>query len=122
MLPAWHAFFWPILVLVLVSLVVSSVNLVRPWWTRGRAAVRMAIDAAVLGVMLLLLRMGAYVEASGSGLSTAKAAEVGQWLNRSLQISFLIWAVFAIFMLVGDLRRLSRLIRRPKTQFATRSA
>ena len=121
MLPAWHAFFWPILVLVLVSLVLSSVNLVRPWWTRGRVAVRVAIDAAVLGVVLL--RMGSYVEASGSGLSAAKAAEVGQWLNWSLQISLVIWAaVAAIFVLVGDLRRLLRLIRRPKTKFATQSA
>jgi hypothetical protein len=122
MLPVWHAFFWPIFVLVLVSLVLSSVNLVRPWWTRGRVAVRVAIDAAVLGVVLLLLRMGSYVEASASGVSAAKAAEVSEWLNWSLQITFVIWAVVAIFVLVGDLRRLLRLILRPKTQFATRSA
>jgi hypothetical protein len=93
MLPAWHAYFWPIVVLLLVSLVLSSVNLVRPWWTRGRVAVRVTIDAAVLGVLLLLLRMDSYVEASGSGLSAAKAAEVGQWLNWSLQISFAIWGL-----------------------------
>jgi len=122
MLPAWHAFFWPILVLVLASLVLSSVNLVRPWWTRGRVAVRVAIDAAVLGVVLLLLRMSSYVEASASGVSAAKAAELGQWLNWSLQITFVIWTVVAIFVLVGDLRRLLRLIHRPKTQFSTRSA
>ena len=80
---------------------------------------RLAIDAAVLLLMLLLLRTGYYLEASGPGLSSANAAEVTQWLNWSLQLTFGIWAITLVVCLMFDLRRL---LRKPSAQLTQERA
>ncbi|HEY6358060.1 MAG TPA: hypothetical protein VIX35_07440, partial [Vicinamibacterales bacterium] len=42
--PVWHLFFVAFLTLALLNIVVAAVNLLRPYWTRGRAAVRLVTD------------------------------------------------------------------------------
>lgn len=106
MLPVWHSVFWPILLVALAALGLAAVNLARPWWTRARAGIRLAIDAAALVLSLLLLRTGYYADVSGPGLPAVKAAEATHGLNLSLQITFAIMAVVFAFAVVADFRRL----------------
>ena len=108
MVPAWHGFFWPILGVIAASICLAAVNFVRPWWTRARAFVRLAIDAAALVISLLLLRSGYYAEVSGAGLSTTKAAEATHAMNMGLQIAFAVMAVAFALGVIADLRRLLR--------------
>lgn len=119
MVPVWHNYFWPILLISLASIALAGVNLARPWWTRTRAAIRLAIDATAMAVILLLLRTGSYAEAAGPGLSAAKAAEATHWMNVTLQITFACLAVAFAIAVVVDLRRL---LRKPPPQLAQQRA
>jgi hypothetical protein len=108
MVPVWHSFFWPILAVIVASVCLAAANFARPWWTRARASVRLAIDAAALVISLLLLRTGYYAEVSGSGLPATKAAEATHAMNLGLQIMFAVMAVAFALGVVADLRRLLR--------------
>src|SRR5438128_12700017 len=48
--PVWQYFFWGFLLLALANIAASGVNLIRPYWTRVRASVRLAND--VIGAAL----------------------------------------------------------------------
>ena len=119
MLPTWHNFFWPILLVALAALALAAVNLARPWWTRVRASIRLAIDATAFVLSLLLLRTGYYADVIGSNLPAAKAAEAAHWLNQSLQFTF---AILAVVFAIGVIIDLRRLLRKPRTQLAPQQA
>ncbi len=119
MLPVWHSFFWPILLVVLAALGLVAGNLARPWWTRARAGIRLAIDAGALVISALLLRVGNYVDVTGAGLTAAKAAEAAFWVNVTLEITFAIMAVSLALGVIFDLRRL---LRTQRSQLAPQRA
>jgi hypothetical protein len=118
MVPVWHNYFWPILLVSGAALGLAAVNLMRPWWTRARAGVRLFIDSSAMVISLLLLRTGYYADVSGAGLSTAKAAEATHSMNLGLQICFAIMAVAFAIAVVVDLRRL---LRTPRVHLAQQS-
>jgi hypothetical protein len=116
MVPVWHNFFWPILAVIVPSISLGIVNFIRPWWTRARASVRLAIDAAALVISLLLLRTGPYAEVSGPGRPATKAAEATHAMNMGLRITF---AIMTIVFAVGIVFDLRRLLRKPPRQLAS---
>ena len=119
MLPVWHNFFWPILAVSLAALVLASVNLARPWWTRMRASFRLTIDSAALVISLFLLRTGYYADIAGTRLSSAKVMEATHWLNLILQITF---GCMAVAFAIGVGMDLHRLLRKDGAQLAHQSA
>jgi hypothetical protein len=77
--PVWQDFhaslYWPLLGLGAVALVLSGVNLVRPYWTRTRLAIRAAGDlvAAVL-VSIVIAPHASAVRAEAAAIRAARRA------------------------------------------------
>ena len=59
--PLYSWAYWPILVFLLAGVVLASVNLFRPSWTRERAGARLAIDALGL-VLAAVIALGPFVD------------------------------------------------------------
>ena len=90
----------------------SAVNLVRPWWTLGRAVVRLANQVATTGIAIWLLHAGAWFSVEAPALSPGRTADLDRLLNLSLLIAFLwIVALTAIAIVRRDLPRVRRLGR-----------
>ena len=53
--PLPQAFFWPVLVVVVAEMALHVINLFMPWWTRRRAALRLVLDLASLGLLGAML-------------------------------------------------------------------
>jgi hypothetical protein len=98
-------FFWPVLVLFAAEMALHAVNLLLPWWTRRRAAVRLAIDAFALGVAVALLRVWPWFAMMVSGVSPAHLAQLEQVVNGALFVAVLASALGYLVRGLQDLRR-----------------
>ncbi len=104
--PMWRQFYVPILVLSLSGMAVSLANLVNPWWSRARAAVRLAIDVGILTVSGMMLRGGPWLDVASSSLSVERLDVLRRILDASVSITLTLAAVIALFACVQDIRRL----------------
>jgi hypothetical protein len=89
-------FYWPALALLIANFALAAANLIRPWWSRRRAAIRVAIDATTFVLASLLIAAGPLVESIAAGVDadrTARLAELVKWANFSWYISLAIIAV-----------------------------
>jgi hypothetical protein len=101
--PIWREFYLPIIVLVLIGIVQSAVNLVRPHWIRFRQIARILTDVSVIVIAYLLLRTPnlvlIIVEATGDPTAHAdKAAMLSKAIASGIAIAA---AVFAVDLLVN---------------------
>ncbi len=62
--PVWPYFFWDYLLLLLASMAVSCVNLLRPYWKRRRAGLRLLTDGAGLVLLCILCKSDILAEIS----------------------------------------------------------
>ena len=92
--PLPQAFFWPVLVVVVAEMALHVINLFMPWWTRRRAALRLVLDLAslgLLGAMLLSwpwfgLQIDQLAPAGLAKLAPADVARIDQIVNLSLLV------------------------------------
>jgi len=86
--PVWPYFFWSYLLLLLTSMPVSAVNLLRPYWTRWRAGLRLFTDGGGLALLGILCKSNILAEISIAGVSPARALEITKainlWMSRAL--------------------------------------
>jgi len=108
--PIWQSFFWAILVLCLAVIVLFSVNLVRPQWTRLRAGIQLALDCTGSAVFCWVLKAHILAEISAPNLSAGRAAEIVDAINTNMARSFP-FAVAACVLIVAlaDVGRLYRI-------------
>ncbi len=106
MTPVWQQFYWPVLLLSLASVTLACVNLARPWWTRLRAGIRLAIDLAIVVIALLLARMGPLVNISATGINAELLERLRQSLQYGLSITFVTFAIIGAFSCLQDIRRM----------------
>ncbi len=106
MSPAWQQFYWPVLLLSLAGMILACVNLVRPWWSRLRAGIRFAIDAAIVVIAFLLTRIGPLVDITATSMSTEQLEKVRQAAHYGLSITFLTFAIIGAFACLQDIRRM----------------
>jgi HAAS domain-containing protein len=110
--PIWQTLYWPILLLALAGAVMACVNLLRPYWTRRRAGISLAIESASVVVLLLLLRAGTLIEVALPGQPLATLEDVAKlelftrWINLSLAV---ILAVIAVLCALDGVRAARRL-------------
>jgi hypothetical protein len=110
--PVWHTLYWPILALALSMTGLSACNLVRPWWTRWRAAVRLANQIVALGLVGWLLRAKSWIDIEAPALPPGKAARVDWAINLGLLVAFFWFAAVIVVSIVSrDWPRLRRLAR-----------
>ena len=106
--PLWNSLYWPILLLVLASVVLAGVNTLRPWWTRLRSGLHLAIEGAGLAVVCYLATTGPWLAITAPGIPVEKAARIAEWINLSVLITF---GVIAVIQAIGIFRDLLRLAR-----------
>jgi ABC-type multidrug transport system fused ATPase/permease subunit len=107
-------FFWPVLVLAVAEMVLSLVNLFLPWWTRRRAAVRLAIDVCALAMFAALALtwpwFGLQIDTLAPGelakLAPSDLARVEQIVNLSMLIALGVMALSYLFRAWQDVRRI----------------
>lgn len=106
--PLWSSFYWPILLLVLASVVLAGVNALRPWWTRLRSGLHIAIEGAGLALVCYLAITGPWVEITAPNIPAGKAAELAEWINLSVLITLGVAAVIQAISIFRGIRRISR--------------
>ncbi len=115
----WQSFrqgyYAPIAALALVSVALSVVNFIRPYWTRLRLGIRAAVNAASAGILAVVVAAHwAEVKAQWAQLTVAKTGATGiaaleKWINISVAATLLIAAVICAAECALDVRRISRL-------------
>jgi hypothetical protein len=103
--PALAPYYWPMVVLLLALIVLTVVNVLRPWWTPLRAKIRAGID--ILGLVLagLFLAAGNLAQITGAEFTSAQLAEAEKWVTFSWRIVLVFAAVSWLTRLVQDSRR-----------------
>ncbi len=106
--PFTRTFIWVIFLLSFAGIGVGAANLFRPYWTRFRASLRLAIDAIGWSVLCWLLRVTPLLEIDAPNLSVEGAARLTAMINGSMSTVF--WFVLAAGTVVVfvDVRRIVR--------------
>jgi hypothetical protein len=96
----WRAFFFALLVLVTAGAMLSLVNLVRPYWTRGRAWAKLGMDCAGAALWCWLFKAHMLAEIMAPNLSQARSTEIVNAINTNMAKSFP-FAVLACALAIG---------------------
>jgi hypothetical protein len=85
---AWQQFYWPVLLMSLAGVMIACANLARPWWSRLRAGLRLAIDLAIVVIAVALTRMSPLVDITAVNLSSVELEKLRQVAQAGLTIAF----------------------------------
>ena len=102
--PLYSWAYWPILVFLLAGVVLASVNLFRPSWTRERAGARLAIDALGL-VIAAVIALGPFVDVAAANPKPG-AADLARWANLFWDITAWSIGISCAARIVQDVRRM----------------
>lgn len=112
--PAWNTYTWSVLVLMLLTCVVSVVNLFHPYWTVLRAYVRLATDCIGWGLFAWLCKMNIIEQLLVRNVPAEHtmriAGYINLWMGRCAPIIIAMGALVALF----DVYRIVR-IKNPNT-------
>ncbi len=97
-----NGFRWPVLLLMVASAAMAVINTLRPWWTSGRAGLRLAIDGFGILLVVMLLNAGPWAEVTSAA---ANAGDVARWINLNVGLLLLIYVVSFLFRAVQDILR-----------------
>lgn len=106
--PLWSTFYWPILLLVLASVLLAGVNTFRPWWTRLRSGLHLAIEGTGLALVCYLATTGPWLAVTAPSIPVDQAARLTDWINLSVLITFGVIGVIQTIGIFQDIRRLLR--------------
>jgi len=112
--PIWHQIYWPMVAIILASILRATINLIYPNWIRFRAAARVLFDAAGLALVYVLISAQHYVVLAGEATAQASNKEhmlqvVNQWTYYALWAA----AAVAVAQTVGSLIRFVRTVHGP---------
>jgi len=111
--PVWMTFFACIVLLTIVTFFLVCMNLVRPFWTRSRALVRLLCDGAGGLIFCVFLRSQLVQAISISGADPEKASKLAALLNAGMA-AMLPYAIAVAVAIVGvDVYRMIRIGRTP---------
>ena len=97
--PAWHTFYWPILVLLLAGAAQRAINLFYPSWNWLQPAVRLVINVISLSMLYFLVNAGPYVLADSIAAVLPEAERLASRINTVIRASLLFG--FSIYWLVN---------------------
>jgi hypothetical protein len=106
--PVWNLFFAGFLLLALVNIVAAGVNLLRPYWTRGRAAVRLMADLAGSTLFVALCRSDVIASLTVTDATSAKTAWIADTINRVMFQAWPVVVVVGLIVLGVDIHRVIR--------------
>jgi len=102
--PIWHAVYFPIVFIMLVTIFRAGVNIARPDWVRFRDVVSVILDAGSLAIVYTLMFAHTWVVPADAAASTSQhvASVVNQWAPLAISAS----AVIALAQTIHDVIRL----------------
>jgi hypothetical protein len=106
--PIWDTLFWPVLALMLASIVVHGLKLFGKSFRMAAHGLDLARNLAALVVLWVALRAGHWAEVSGQGLGADALAKVDYGVNLGLQIALVVLTVVATGLVIYDSWRLFR--------------
>jgi hypothetical protein len=106
--PVWNVFFAGFLILALINIVAAGVNLLRPYWTRWRAAVRLVTDLAGSTLFITLCRSNIIASLTVDGTASARTARIVDTINH---VMFQVWPIVMVVGLIVLGVDIYRLIR-----------
>jgi hypothetical protein len=109
--PLWAYFFWGNLALTAHNLVLSAVNLMRPYWTARRALLRLASDAAGAALFCAFLRIGLFEGISVASVPAARTAEIVRQINLWGERVLPLAIVLGVWLVAWDAHRVWRLLQ-----------
>jgi hypothetical protein len=92
--PQWVWFFSAYLVLAAANAALAATNLLHPYWTVRRAALRMISDCTGAALFCLLLRVHIVTSFSASSLTVEKSLQVTRAIDYCMTVAFP-WAIVA---------------------------
>jgi hypothetical protein len=104
---ALQGFYWPILTLFTALAAIAGANLFRPWWTRVRAAIRLAIDCFGLILIVLLFLTKPWFEVIAGNATSGEVQDIAQWVDGSAAVLLLIYAMSFVLRGIQDMRRVT---------------
>jgi hypothetical protein len=114
--PIWHLVYPLTVLLTFATAALSIADVVRPYWTKPRALMRLAVSFAWLFVFTFLARAGDLFlprfksSAVPQGVQVDRVVDI---INISFQIGFVVAAAITVFEIVRALRRLKHRRRTP---------
>jgi hypothetical protein len=105
---AWHYFFWGFLFVALLNTALAASNLVRPYWTASRAAIRLVSDAAGSILFCALLKANVLVGFSAANVAASRATEIIAAINWWTVKMFPVAVVFGVTILCVNAFRIWR--------------
>jgi hypothetical protein len=102
-----HRFYWPILTLFVAMAAIACANLIRPWWTRRRAGIRIAIDSFGLVLLALLFMAKPWFAVIATHATTTEVQDIVQWLDGTAAVLLLVYAMSLVLRVIQDVRRVT---------------
>jgi hypothetical protein len=108
--PAWRLVYVPILLLTLATGALHLIDFMRPYWSRPRALLRLAISGATLLIFAFLARTGQLFHAAPAVRipDNVQVDQIVRIINASFQIGFAVAAFITAFEIAKALRRLKQ--------------
>ncbi len=107
--PIWHQLYWPVLVLMVISLVPPAIVIFKPRWLAFRFISRVLYNVAWLALLIIFFLGGPWV-IQGDPVVNAGAAVNA--INQLVRTGLLITVLITVAQVALDLYRLFRLWRR----------
>ncbi len=107
--PLWLWFFWLFLLISIGNTALAAVNLMRPYWTVQRAAVRLLIDAAGSALFCWLLKANVFRGFATEALPLHETVRITNIINYWMGKSFSIAVAICVVVAAANLYRIVRL-------------
>jgi hypothetical protein len=104
--PVWNTFFLGFLLLSVTNVAAASVNLLRPYWTRPRAAVRLVTNLIGSVLFIGLSRSNIVASLTVSGVAPAQTLRLAATINRVMSHAWPVVMAVGIVVLAVDVHRL----------------
>jgi hypothetical protein len=102
-----QGFYWPILTLFAALAAIACANLFRPWWTRRRAGVRIAINSFGLILIALLFTAKPWFEVTAPHATETEIRDIAQWVDGTAAVLLLVYTLSFVFRGLQDIRRVT---------------
>jgi hypothetical protein len=120
--PLWPWFFWSLLLLASGNIALAAVNLTRPYWTGGRASLRLIADCIGSAVFCWLLKANVLTGIVVANIPAERTLrlvnDINMWAAKAFPVSVAVCVVIA----GADVYRIVRLLKTARLRLTSGSA
>jgi hypothetical protein len=120
--PLWPWFFWSLLLSASGNVALAAVNLTRPYWTGGRASLRLIADCIGSAVFCWLLKANVLTGIVVANVPTERTLHLTETLNTLMVKAFPVSVVVCVVIAGADTYRIVRLLKTARLRLTSGSA